>query len=115
MAFLSLGLNIEEPQSLEESQEPAKELSEASHSGNVPAAVASKHMREESQVTSNETSNNGTNGAPQTVAKPTEAATDNWPEMGMQIIQSVLRGAQTRESVASSEPTSAEQISDLPS
>jgi hypothetical protein len=115
MAFLSLGLNIEEPQSLEESQNSPKELSDGSHSGNVPAAVISKEAQEETPVSSNQIPQNGTNGAaPQTDARPVKPATDNWPEIGMEIIQSVLRGAQTKESVPSSEPPSAE-ISDLPS
>src|SRR3954451_11992283 len=115
MAFLSLGLNIEEPQSLEESQNSPKELSDGSHSGNVPAAVISKEAQERTPVSSNQIPQNGTNGAaPQTDARPVKPATDNWPEIGMEIIQSVLRGAQTKESVPSSEPPSAE-ISDLPS
>src|SRR5256885_16923348 len=92
MAFLSLGLNVEEPQSLEESQNAPKELSEDIVSGNGPAVVASKETQEGSLGSSNKISNNGTNGAaPQTEAKPIESEKDNRPEMGMQIIQSIFR------------------------
>src|SRR5438270_5875822 len=116
MAFLSLGLNIEQPQSLEESQKAPKELSEGSLSGNGRAAVANKERQEESQVSSDKISNNGTNGtAPKADPKPIEPEKDNWPEMGMQIIQSVLREAQNTQAGASLEPPSAEQISELTS
>src|SRR3954462_14242846 len=113
MAFLSLGLNIEEPQSLQEPQKSPKELSEGIVSGNGPAAVACKETQEESQVSSNKIPHNGTDGAaPKTDAKAVKSKKDSWPEMGMQIIQSVLREAQNKEAGRSSERHS-EEVSDL--
>jgi hypothetical protein len=113
MAFLSLGLNIEEPQSVEESQKAPKDLSEGSLSGSGLAALASKEAQQGSQVS---IPHNGTNGtAPKAEAAPIEPEKDNWPEMGMQIIQSVLREAKNKEAGACSEPPSSEEISKLPS
>src|SRR4051812_24295618 len=114
MAFLSLGLNIEEPQSLEESQKSPKELSDGILPTNGPAAV-SKEAQEGTPVSSNQIPQNGTNGAAHKAEPdPVEPEKDNWPEMGMQIIQSVLREAQNKEGGTSSERSS-EELSGLPS
>ena len=78
MAFLSLGLNIEEPQSVEESQKAPKDLSEGSLSGSGLAALASKEAQQGSQVSSNTIPHNGTNGtAPKAEAAPIEPEKDN--------------------------------------
>jgi hypothetical protein len=116
MAFLSLGINIEEPQSPEASQKPPKELREDVVCDGRQGLVAEKEAQQRTQLSTDQAPHNGANGAvPRTDTAPIEAEKDTWPEMGMQIIQSVLRGVQTKESVRSSEPPSAEQISDLPS
>src|SRR3954464_4474730 len=114
MAFLSLGLNIEEPQSLEESQKSPKELSDGILSANGQASVVTQEAQEGTPVSSNQIPQNGTNGAAHKAEPdPVEPEKDNWPEMGMQIIQSVLREAQNKEGGTSSERSS-EELSGLP-
>ena len=57
---------------------------------------------------------NGTNGgAAKNDSEPAETKKDDWPEMGMQIIQSVLRDAQSKATAVHTEAAS-EEISDLP-
>ncbi len=117
MAFLSLGLNIEEPKSTEAQNAPG-DFSNEILSDKHPVLVPIKEAQEETQVSPDKAPHNGSNGnAPRTAHEPIEAEPEkeNWPEMGMQIIQSVLRQAQNKEAGASSEPTSSEEISDLPS
>lgn len=115
MAFLSLGLNIEEPQSAEGSQKAAKELSDDILPDKHPTLVSPKDTEEGKQAPSNKILNNGTNGtAPKADADLIEPEKDNWPEMGMQIIQSVLREAQNTKAGATSEPTFSHEASDLP-
>jgi hypothetical protein len=116
MAFLSLGLNFEETQSRESSQNALTQqaLSDDILSDKGPALVSAKDIQEGREVPSNKISNNGTNGAvPKADAQPIEPEKENWPEMGMQIIQSVLRQAQHKQAGASSGPPSSEEISDL--
>src|SRR4029077_19598016 len=100
MAFLSLGLNIEEPQSREASQNALNQqaVSDDVLSDNGPALVSTKETEEGREVPSNKIPNNGTNGTvSKTDAQPIEPEKENWPEMGMQIIQSVLREAQHKQ------------------
>src|SRR3954451_24381297 len=54
MSFLSLGLNIEEPQSLEESQKSPKELSDGILSANGQASVVTQEAQEGTPVSSNQ-------------------------------------------------------------
>jgi hypothetical protein len=117
MAFLSLGLNIEEPQSREASQNALNQqaVSDDVLSDNGPALGSTKKTQEGTEVPSNKIPNNGTNGTvSKPDAQPIEPEKENWPEMGMQIIQSVLREAQHKQASASSEPPCSEEISDLP-
>jgi hypothetical protein len=116
MAFLSLGLNIEEPQSPETSQNAPKEWREDVVSDGGPALVSGTGAQHVTQVSTDKPPRNGANGAiPKTHPEPIEAQKDNWPEMGMQIIQSVLREAQNKQATPSSGPASSEKISDLSS
>src|SRR3954470_24448388 len=99
MAFLSLGLNIDEPQSPEtvENALKAPELSDDKLSDSDPALVA-QEAQEGTPVSSNQIPQNGTHGAaPKADPDPVEPEKHNWPQMGMQIIQSVLREAQNKE------------------
>src|SRR6185312_11584912 len=115
MAFLSLGLNIDEPQSQEAHQNAPKELSEGAVSENRPTLSMSKETQEGTLVSPDKAPLNATNGgASKTAPEPIEPEKDNWPEMGMQIIQSVLRDAQKTHASPPSGPNSSEQISDLP-
>lgn len=116
MAFLSLGLNIEEPQSQQASQDAEKKLSRGLPSDSGPAVLTAKETQDGTVVSSGEIPHNGTNGAAhKSEPEPVEPEKDNWPEMGMQIIQSVLRGAQNKEAIASPEAPTSEEISTLPS
>jgi hypothetical protein len=110
MAFLSLGLNIDEPQSAEALQKAAKELSEDTLSSHSPPLSMNNEAQEGTLVSPHKAPHNGTNGTtPKAAAEAIEPEKDNWPEMGMQIIQSVLRDAQKTQV-----STSSEEISDLP-
>src|SRR4051812_14520626 len=114
MAFLSLGLKIEETQSPETSQNAPKELREDLVRDGGPGLVAGQEAQQGTQVSTDKAPHNGANGAvPKTDPEPIEAEKDNWPELGMQIIQSVLREAQNKEAGRSSERPS-EEVSDLP-
>src|SRR6185312_13717452 len=116
MAFLSLGLNIDEPQSQEAHQNAPKELSEGAVSENRPTLSMSKETQEGTLVSPDKAPLNATNGgASKTAPEPIEPEKDNWPEMGMQIIQSVLRDAQKTHAATSSESTSSQEISAMPS
>src|SRR6478609_7758479 len=99
MAFLSLGLNIEEPKPTEAQNAPG-DFSNEILSDKHPVLVPIKEAQEETQVSPDKAPHNGSNGnPPRTAHEPIEAEPEkeNWPEMGMQIIQSVLRQAQNKE------------------
>src|SRR6185312_7693034 len=113
MAFLSLGLNIDEPQSPEALQNARKELGNDVVIDSSSALVDGKEAQERAG-SPNKAPDSGTSGtAAKNLSDSIELEKDNWPEMGMQIIQSVLRDAQKTQADASSGRPS-EDISDLP-
>jgi hypothetical protein len=116
MAFLSLGLSIDETQSPETSQNAPKELREDIVRDGGPGLVAGKEAQQGPQVSTDKAPHNGVNGAvPKNHPEPIEAEKDAWPELGMQIIQSVLREAQNKQTTPSSAPAPSEKVSDLSS
>jgi hypothetical protein len=116
MAFLSLGLSIDETQSPETSQNAPKELREDIVRDGGPGLVAGKEAQQGTQVSTDKAPHNGVNGAvPKNHPEPIEAEKDAWPELGMQIIQSVLREAQNKQTTPSSAPAPSEKVSDLSS
>src|SRR3954468_2961355 len=110
MAFLPLGLNIEETQSSETSQNAPKELREDLVRDGGPGLLDGKEAQQGTLVSTDKAPHNGANGTiPKTNPESIGAEKDNWPEMGMQIIQSVLREAQNKPATSSSGPASSEK------
>ena len=115
MAFLSLGLNIDEPQSIEQIAAvcPESDLSDNILCDSGPELDPASAQESQVLVPVAKSPQNGANGSTaKNVSKPTDDKKDEWPEMGMQIIQQVLRDTQSKTALAAAE--SSEQISGLP-
>src|SRR5256885_1641550 len=115
MAFLSLGLNIDEPQSIEQiaAARPEPDLSDDILCDSGPELDPTSAQESKVLVHVAKSPQNGANGSgARNDSEPTDVKKDEWPEMGMQIIQQVLRDAQSKATPAVAQ--SPEHISDLP-
>ena len=115
MAFLSLGLNIDEPQSIEQiaAARPEPDLGDDILCDSGPELDPTSAQKSKVVVPVAKSPQNGANGSnAKNDSKPTDDKKDEWPEMGMQIIQQVLRDTQSKTALAAAE--SSEQNSGLP-
>src|SRR5581483_5375562 len=107
MAFLSLGLNIEEPPTREQVSKAAAQAEQTAGIIDRISSLVEAHDVAAGNATSvacppqngtngNAEKTNGTNGKADKPGSEADAAQDNWSEKGMQIIQSVLKEAQNK-------------------